>query len=407
MALLQMASPDVHSSGRIDLDLKSQGRASEPTMHGQIRIVNTSLAAETLPLALSSVNGEISISGNRVDIKEIKGTAGGGTISTHGSVTYGKEPNFAMDVQAKSVRIHPNGLRTVLDGNVQLNGTPQKSLLSGQILIDRLSFQDGFDLGTFLAQVSNNQQVSTPSPLESNMRLNLSVQSTQNLSLASSQLSMEGSANLNVTGTAANPVILGRVNLTGGEVFFLSKRFEVQHGTIAFSNPVQTEAVVNLYVKTVVKQYNITIHFAGPATQLKTSYTSDPALPELDIINLLAFGQTTAEKASNADTPATVGAESAVAQQAAGQVASRLQQATGLSQLTIDPLAGNSQNPGAQVAVQQRLTGSVLLTFSTDVTSSQRQTVQIEYQPKKQLKYSVVRDEYGGYGFDVRLHKVF
>jgi translocation and assembly module TamB len=407
MALLQMASPDVHSSGRMDFNVGSRGRVGEPSMQGQVRIVNTSLAAEALPVALSAINGEIDVSGNRVNIKEIKGTAGGGTISTHGSFTYGKEPNFAMDAEAKSVRIHPNGLRAVLDGNVQLNGTPQKSLLSGQVRIDRLSFQDGFDLGTFLAQVSNEQQVSTPSAFESNMRLNVSVQSTQNLALVSSTLSMEGAANLNVTGTAANPVILGRVNLTGGEVFFLSKRFEVQSGTVAFSNPVQTEAVVNLYVKTVVKQYNITIHFAGPATQLKTSYTSDPALPELDIINLLAFGQTTAERASNPDTPASVGAESAVAQGAASQVASHLQQATGLSQLTIDPLAGSSQDPGAQVAIQQRLTGSILLTFSTDVTSTQRETVEIEYQPKKKLKYSLVRDEYGGYGFDVRYHKVF
>jgi translocation and assembly module TamB len=407
MALLQMVSADVHSSGRIDFNVASRGRVGEPSMQGQVRIVNTSLAAEAMPVALSGINGEIDVAGNRVNVKEIKATAGGGMISTHGSFTYGKEPNFAMDVEAKSVRIHPNGLRSVLDGNVQLNGTPQKSTLSGQVLIDRLSFQDGFDLGTFLAQVSNEQQVSTPSPFESNMRLNVSVQSTQNLALASSTLSMEGSAHLNVTGTAANPVILGRVNLTGGEVFFLSKRFEVQSGTIAFANPVQTEPVVNLYVKTMVKQYNITIHFAGPATQLKTSYTSDPALPELDIINLLAFGQTTAEQASNPATPASVGAESAVAQQAAGQVASHLQQATGLSQLTIDPLAGTSQDPGAQVAIQQRLTGSILLTFSTDVTSTQRETVQIEYQPQKKLKYSVVRDEYGGYGFDVRYHKVF
>jgi hypothetical protein len=77
------------------------------------------------------------------------------------------------------------------------------------------------------------------------------------------------------------------------------------------------------------------------------------------------------------------------------------------SQLTIDPTAGNNQNPGAQVAIQQRVTGTLLLTFSTDVTSTQRQTVQLQYQPKRQVKISVIRDEYGGYGIDVRLHKMF
>jgi len=275
------------------------------------------------------------------------------------------------------------------------------------LLIDRLSFQEGFDLATFISQLSDDATVSTPSQLASNMHLGISVQSTENLDLASSQVSIAGNANLNVKGTAANPVILGRIALNSGELFFQGKRFEIQHGTIAFANPARTEAVLNLYVKTVVEQYNITINFSGSLDRLKTSYTSDPSLAPVDIINLLAFGQTTAEKASNASTPASLGAENALAQGVAGQVASRVQNFTGISQLTIDPTAGNNQNPGAQVAIQQRVTGTLLLTFSTDVTSTQKGTVQLQYEPKKHVRISVLRDEYGGYGVDVRLHKVF
>jgi hypothetical protein len=96
-----------------------------------------------------------------------------------------------------------------------------------------------------------------------------------------------------------------------------------------------------------------------------------------------------------------------LAQGVAGQLASRVQNLTGISQLTIDPTAGNSQNPGAQVAIQQRVTGTILLTFATDVTSTQRETIQLRYQPKKQWRISVIRDEYDGYGVDVRYHKVF
>ena len=76
--------------------------------------------------------------------------------------------------------------------------------------------------------------------------------------------------------------------------------------------------------------------------------------------------------------------------------------------MTIDPLASNSQaNPGAQVAIQQRVTGNILLTFSTDVTSTQNQAVQVEYKVKKDLSVSALRDEYGGYAIDVRIHKRF
>ena len=407
VSLLQLLSPDVHSSGRVEMDLRTGGKVSQPQTQGNIRIVNTAMSVEGGPLTISSMNGQLSIAGNRLQIDKLDAAAGGGTISAHGSATYGKETRFGIDLQAKSVRVRPTGIRSTLDGNLQLNGTPQKSQLSGQVLIDRLSFQEGFDLGTFMSQLSDDSTVGTPSPFASNMNLSISVQSTQNLDLASSQVSIAGNANLNVTGTAANPVILGRIALNSGELFFQGKRFEIEHGTIAFVNPVRTEPVLNLYVKTVIEQYNITINFSGSLDRLKTNYTSDPTLAPVDIINLLAFGQTTAEKASKRSTPASLGAENALAQGVAGQVAGKVQNLTGISQLTLDPTAGNNQNPGAQVAIQQRVTGALLLTFSTDVTSTQKQTVQLQYEPKKQVRISVLRDEYGGYGVDVRYHKVF
>jgi translocation and assembly module TamB len=197
------------------------------------------------------------------------------------------------------------------------------------------------------------------------------------------------------------------VGLTKGEVFFLGKRFEIQNGTIAFVNTVRTEPVVNLYVKTVVDQYTITVNLTGPLDRLKTSYTSDPALSTADIINLLAFGRTTADAASSAAIPASVGAESAIASAAGSQVASQVQKLTGISQLTFNPLASNNQDPGAHVAVQQRVSGNILLTFSTDVTSAQNQSIQVQYQVKRNVTVSVLRDENGGYGFDVQYHKAF
>ena len=405
--LLQLLSPDVHSSGKVEIDLREGGSIAQPKTEGSIRIVNTGLAIEDAPVAISGINGQLSISGNRLQIEKLNAIAGGGTISANGFATYEKEAKFAIDLHAKSVRVHPTGIRSTLDGDLQLNGTPKKSQLSGKVLVDHLSFQEGFDLSTVLSQLSGDSTVSAPSPLASDMNLNITVNSAPSLDLASSQVSIAGSANLTVTGTAANPVILGRITLTSGELFFQGKRFEIQNGTIAFTNPVRTEPVLNLYVKTTIEQYNITINLSGPLDRLKTSFTSDPSLPPIDIINLLAFGQTTAERASNAPAPASLAAQSVLAQGVAGQVAKGVQNLTGISQLVIDPTAGTNQNPGAQVAIQQRVTGTLLLTFSTDVTSTQQQAIQLEYQPKHNMRISVVRDQYGGYGLDVLLHKVF
>jgi translocation and assembly module TamB len=240
------------------------------------------------------------------------------------------------------------------------------------------------------------------------MKLNVAVATAQDINLASSKVSMGGAANLTLSGTMAAPVVLGRATLTSGEMFFMGKRYEIENGTIAFANPVRTQPVVNLYVKTTVQQYNITLNFVGPVDKLRTNYTSDPPLSPADIINLVAFGKTTEESATSTSTPASLGAESVLAQGAASQFSGKLEKLAGISQLTIDPLAGNSQsNPGAQVAIQQRVTGKILLTFSTDVTSTQNQAIQVQYQVKKGLSVSVLRDQYGGYAATVRIHKTF
>jgi len=47
------------------------------------------------------------------------------------------------------------------------------------------------------------------------------------------------------------------------------------------------------------------------------------------------------------------------------------------------------------------------VTFSTDITSAQTQTVQLLYQIKPNVTVSLLRDENGGYGLDIRYHKAF
>ena len=144
---------------------------------------------------------------------------------------------------------------------------------------------------------------------------------------------IQGSANLRVIGSASDPVIVGRVNLSGGDVIMLGNRYIVDGGTIAFVNTTQTEPIVNLAASTTINQYNISMRFRGPIDRIHTSYTADPALASADIIHLIAFGST--EEASNAapSQSATLGAESLVASQVSSQVTNRVQKALGVSQI--------------------------------------------------------------------------
>jgi hypothetical protein len=53
--------------------------------------------------------------------------------------------------------------------------------------------------------------------------------------------------------------------------------------------------------------------------------------------------------------------------------------------------------------VQQRITSKIFVTFSTDVTSTQRQVIQLQYQATPTVSLSGTRDQNGGFGFDTRI----
>jgi translocation and assembly module TamB len=395
------------AAGQAKLQLSVRGTRENPDISGQVEIADVAFSSDSLPVGIESLNGSATLQGKRIRIDKLGGMVGGGAVTVGGTVDLGEKPVYALTVEAKSVRTHQNGVRAILDTDLNFSGNSGTEMLAGRVAVRRLSFEQGSDLDTIITQLSGDNTVSLPSPFEKKIKLNVSVQSEQELGLASSQLSVSGAANLQVVGTLAEPVVLGRVALTGGEVFFLGKRFTLQSGTVFFANTARTNPILNLDVGATVEQYNITIHLSGTLDKLKTTYTSEPSLASSDIINLLAFGQTTAEQQARSSAAGSLGAESAIASAVGGQVAGQLQKIAGISQLTIDPLAGNSQNPGAQVAIQQRVTGNLLVTFSTDITSAQTQTVQLLYQVKPNVTVSLLRDENGGYGLDIRYHKVF
>jgi len=90
------------------------------------------------------------------------------------------------------------------------------------------------------------------------------------------------------------------------------------------------------------------------------------------------------------------------------QVTSRISKVAGISQLSINPVlqGGSSEGPpGANITIQQRVTGKLFVTFSTNVASTQNQTVQGEYQVSPRVSVSATRDQNGGFGVDTLIKK--
>jgi translocation and assembly module TamB len=413
LGIAQMFVPDMTSSGQLQFDIDSKRYGPGANLNGQIKIVNANLHTADSPVGLDNANGVINVTQSRLEVSSFEGHMGGGTINATGAVAYRPAIQFQLGLTATHIRVrYPEGVRAIVGSNLALTGNPQASQLTGQVRIERVSFTPDFDLSTFTSQFSGASSDSgTPGSFTQGMKLNIAVQSTSQMNLVSSQVSVKGDANLRVVGTAADPVILGRTNLTGGEFFLAGNRYEVDHGTIDFLNPVRTEPVLNIQVRAKINEYNITLGLTGPVERLQTTYTSDPALPPVDIINLIATGKTVESAAANPSPSPTsaMGAQSLLASGISSQVSGKIAKLAGVSQLQIDPGLGNDngQNSGPRIAIQQRVTSNLLVTFATDVTSTQRQAIQIEYKFNPKWSVSSTRNQNGGFGVDARYHKDF
>jgi translocation and assembly module TamB len=404
MQLLRFVQRDLQSSGKLQFDVRAAGPTDHPTVQGQLRLQNVSMMSADAPVGLQNFNGVLDVSNDQVTIKQLTGESGGGQISARGTIGYRPQLQMNVALQAKNVRIrYQDAIRTVLGGDLNLVGTSQAANLNGRVLIDSLSFTQNFDLATLAGQIQSGPESAPSEGMANKIKLDIGVQTARDLNLTSSAVSLQGQANLHVVGTAADPVIVGRTEFTAGDIFLMNKRYQIERGVIQFSNPNRTEPVLNLLLTTTINQYNLSLTFLGPLDKMQTSYISDPPLPTADVINLIARGQTTQQAATS---PSNFGASSLLAQGAASEVSGGLQKLAGLSALSIDPtLGGNTSDPGARIAMQKRVTNNFLFTFATDVTSTQRELIQGEYQFNKHWSASVTRDENGGFAVDGKFHK--
>jgi translocation and assembly module TamB len=410
LGIAQMFSPDLTSSGQLEINIGGTGRISNPNVQGQIKVVNASFAGDGLPIGLQNGNGVLTLTSTRVEIDKFEGKVSGGTLIATGGITYRPSVQFNLAVVGTGIRtLYPSGVREGIDTNLTVTGSLQSALVRGQLRLTELSFSPAFDITDVISTVGSGGPGTTvpPGGFARNVNLDVQVVSTSDLTLASSRLSLQGSANLRVRGTAAQPAVTGRVNVTGGDLIFRGNRYVVENGTLDFVDPYRIDPRMNLSVSTEVSDYNIRMLFRGTLDRIRTTYTSEPPLPPSDIINLLVFGKTSQAQAQTATpTFGTLGAESMIASSVSNQVTSRLEKIAGISQLSVDPiLGGASRDPSARITIQQRITADLFVTYATDATSTQRQVIKVDYQYTPRVAISGTRDQNGGFAFDVRIRK--
>jgi translocation and assembly module TamB len=388
------------------LTLDVGGSFNQPQVRGRLDIADGGISFTDLPNGLSRINGRLVFARDRMQIETLTAHTGGGELNLGGFITYRSGVYFDLTASGKDVRLrYPPGVSASANADLRYAGSAQSSQLSGDVTITRFSVNPRFDFAQYLALSKAPTNSSIRNPFLDNMRLDVHILSTPELRVETSLAKLSGDINLRLRGTVSNPVVLGRVNIVEGDIFFNSTKYRLERGDISFSNPLVIQPVVDVEMGARVRGYDITIGFHGPVDHLSVTYRSDPPLPSGDIVALLAFGRTRQDEIYNnqSNQGLSTAVNTFLGQAISSATTSRVQKLFGVSRVKIDPQVGGPENnPSPRVTIEQQLNNNITVTYVTNVSqSSSQQLIQVEYNVTRNISIVAVRDQNGILSFDV------
>ena len=417
MTLLQSLNPKLLARGNLNVNLSATGSLGQPVLQGRLAVKDTFISDVDFPSGLSDLNGVLLFDHDRMQIETLNGTTGGGTISLNGAATR-QGGLFLLDLgaNAQGVRLrYPPGVSSTANADLRLTGSTNSAVLSGNVVVTKLAVTPGFDFGAYIERSRQTAVFTQSNNPAGRVRLDVHVTTTPELQMQTAIARLSGNADLRVRGTADRPVILGRAEVLEGEISFNGTKYRLERGDVTFANPAKTQPVIDLQATTRVRDYDITVRFRGDASvpnDLKISWQSEPQLPEADVIALLALGRTQ-EEAANAQSSSSLGfggeASNLLINEALqSTVTSRVQRLFGVSRIKIDPQGLASETAvvrGPQLTIEQQVVSNLTVTYSTNVSVSNQQIIQAEYNLTRNISLVALRDQNGVVSFDLRIRR--
>jgi translocation and assembly module TamB len=419
VGVLQSLDRDLYSSGSVTLQAKITGPLDDPSLNGQLQLKSASMNLIDVPNGVSNANGTVIFNGKSAVIQSLTAESGGGSITVGGNATYkAGNATFRLTANAKNVRVrYPESVSTLADAAITLNGNFDRSVLSGTVTVQRIGFNPHSDFGSILSAAAPPIQApSSPNSLLSSVHLQIQVRTSPGIQFQSALAqNVEATANLRVRGTLDEPDVLGRIDITQGELVFFGAKYTVNQGSIAFYDPTKITPVLNVDLETNLQGVDIILTISGPADNLKLTHRSDPPLPFDQVLSLLAAGRTPTDPTIAARQPLAppqsvedVGESALLSQVVASPITDRLSRVFGITELKIAPaFVTGSVLPQARVTLSQQVARNVNFTYITDVSHSDVQIFQVEWSISDKWSAVATRDESGLFGIDFYYKRKF
>jgi outer membrane protein assembly complex protein YaeT len=409
-ALLSILHPKIQSAGWFDLNVHLRGSLSHPELAGSATCEKVSLSLDAPPVSVENLKARIELEPSRIRLSDLSGRLNGGELKGSGQLQLGKpgETGYALDLEGKGVYLHfPEGLETLSDVRVLIRPSGKNLSLQAQVDVQAGIYQKDIDfLGRGLV---TNRGITLPAAEKGGGWLLLDVQlhSSNPLKVQNNVADLLAHADIKVGGTLARPEVSGNLRLEeGGRLFFGDKIYTINRGIIRQERLPQLNPYLDLQGNTPVGEYTVTLKLNGQIHRLSASFTSEPSLPEDDVVSLLLTGKTQAESRKAKIDIKQAQSMILLSGALSTDLSAKLRRYVGISQVSIQPgqVAAES-DPGARLTLTQYFTRTFRLVYSTNLSDTSKQIWMTEYNLSRRFNARVVKEEDNSYRSEFR-HQV-
>jgi outer membrane protein assembly complex protein YaeT len=419
-ALAQLFVPGLRAEGHVNVAAGVTGTLAEPRVNGTAELQDAQVRFPGFPQLISDITGTLVFRGDRIEVDSLRATVGGGSVVAGGAI-------FLDGVKLRSVRLSVQGTDVAIryfegltvEGNFSLliSGDADRAVVQGDVAVSRALYFKDIDFAQSLLNVLLSRRGVVPVVSASwqdrvDLRLRLSAPNT--LAVTNNIADVTGSAELDVTGTLANPVILGEVTLDeGGEVRFQNVDYKVSRGTIAFQNPFRIDPYFDVTLEGRVSggvseiesgPIDITVNLTGTIDRITPSITSDPPASDITLFSILGFGSFAGGTSAPGGANAALATQSLLYQSVLSALGQRILPFA--DSFTFDPnLLDTGQGAGAKVTFERRLSNNVRLLIVYNLGDHKSREV-LEWFVTRDWTLQLTRDEtQSEYRIDARFRR--
>ena len=300
--------PDLQQlDGDLGLDVDVSGTFGHPVLSGagDMTVNVARFTNATLP-ALRGFNARITFRDNALTLDRFGGDLAGGPFTMSGRVTFVKltEPTLDLQLRAQSVLVARNDTLTArADADVRVTGPFAAATVNGNVALTNTRFLKNIDLipiglpGRPAPQPPSERPefFSLPSPPFRDWKFDVAIKTKDPVLIRGNLATGEATTDLKLIGTGLKPGLQGVVQMEGVEATLPFSRLDVSRGSLTFNPNDSTNPTIDLQGTSVIRDYTVRVYVYGTLLLPQTIFTSEPPLPQEEIISLIATGATRQE----------------------------------------------------------------------------------------------------------------